>query len=223
MIDKIQIIHGDFKDSIFGMPDESVGRLLKGLIAFADDEDPSTYLGDDVRANTTFPILRQHILRNEEYRSKRAKAGQIGGKNGGAPIGNNNATKTKHNEAKQSKTKQNKAPNLTLPNLTIPNNKKQYGECANVLLTEEEYQKVKDQGLSYLIDELSLYIAGSGKKYKSHYAVIRQWANRREKEKANAKVGDPNIAGPNAKNSFTRFNQRTDYDFDALEKKLVKN
>lgn len=223
MIDKIQIIHGDFKDSIYGMPDESVGRLLKGLIAFADDEDPTTYLGDDVRANTTFPILRQHILRNEEYRSKRAKAGQIGGKNGGAPIGNNNATKTKQNEANQSKSKQNKAPNLTLPNLTIPNNKRHYGECANVLLTDEEYQKLKDRGITNLIDELSFYIASKGDKYKSHYAVIRQWANRREKEKADKKADDPTVAGANAKNQFCRFTQRTDYNFEELEKRLVKN
>ena len=213
MIDKIQIIHGDFKDSIFGMPDESVGRLLKGLIAFADDEDPTTYLGDDVRANTTFPILRQHILRNEEYRSKRAN----NGRSGGAPIGNTNARQTTKNNQKQPKTSKNnqkQAPNLTLPNLTIPNNKKQYGECANVLLTEEEYQKVKDQGLGYLIDELSLYIAGSGKKYKSHYAVIRQWANRREKEKG-ATIIKPN--------QFTQGVQKRDIDFSDLEKKLIKN
>ena len=213
MIDKIQIIHGDFKDSILGMPDDSVGRLLKGLIAFADDEDPNVYLGDDVRANTTFPILRQHILRNEEYRSKRAN----NGRSGGAPIGNTNArqiTKNNQKQAKTTKNKQKQAPNLTLPNLTLPNNKKTYGECANVLLTEEEYQKVKDQGLSYLIDELSLYIAGSGKKYKSHYAVIRQWANRREKEKG-ATIIKPN--------QFTQGVQKRDINFDDLEKKLIKN
>ena len=55
-------------------------------------------------------------------------------------------------------------------------------------MTEDEYQKIKSEGLEPLIDELSLYIASSGKTYKSHYAAIRQWANRRKKEKNEPKI-----------------------------------
>lgn len=59
--------------------------------------------------------------------------------------------------------------------------KNAYGEFANVLLTDEEYQKLKDwfaKDCETYIEKLSLYISSKGAKYKSHYATIRQWLNR---------------------------------------------
>ena len=208
MIEKIQFIPNDIKGSLEKMSFESVGRLFMGAIAYANDEDPERYLGDDSNAQVYFPTLEQHILRMEENRLR----GVRNGSKGGAPVGNNNAKKTTKNNQKQPKTTQNKqkqAPNLTLPNLT--NNKKTYGECQNVLLTDEEYKKVLEQGLTGLIDELSFYIAGSGKTYKSHYAVIRQWANRRAKE---TKVIKPTQFN-------TGYTKRPDSEFDYDS--LVKN
>lgn len=98
------------------------------------------------------------------------------------------------------------------------NNKDIYGEAQNVLLTKEEYQKIKDKGLTDLIDELSLYMASKKKSYADHYMTILAWGRRREKENK-----PESLSGANAKNQFNRFNQRTDYDFAALEKKLIKN
>lgn len=62
-----------------------------------------------------------------------------------------------------------------------------FGEYENVKLTEKEYEKLLleiTDGLDY-IERLSGYIASSGKKYKSHYATIRNWYNKdkREQEK----------------------------------------
>lgn len=91
-----------------------------------------------------------------------------------------------------------------------------YGEAQNVLLTKEEYQKIKDKGLTELIEELSLYMASKKKAYADHYATILAWAKRREQEKKTE-------SGTDSKNQFNRFKQRDDYDFDALEKKLIKN
>lgn len=54
-------------------------------------------------------------------------------------------------------------------------NKKSYGEFANVLLTDEQYKKLSEiycQHTSEAIETLSTYIESSGKKYKSHYAVL---------------------------------------------------
>ena len=70
------------------------------------------------------------------------------------------------------------------------NNKRQYGEFKNVLLTDEEYQKLKDQlntKTDEFIERLSGYIQSTGKryKYKDHYATILNWY-RRDKE---GKVG----------------------------------
>lgn len=53
-----------------------------------------------------------------------------------------------------------------------------YGEFNNVLLTDEEYEKLKDRNLLYLIENLSSYMASKNKKYKSHYATILTWARK---------------------------------------------
>lgn len=70
-------------------------------------------------------------------------------------------------------------------------NKSIYGEFQNVLLTEEEYAKVKEGGMLDVLEELSSYIASSGKRYKSHYATILNWSRRKDREQAerNAKNG----------------------------------
>ncbi len=61
-----------------------------------------------------------------------------------------------------------------------------YGEYRNVLLSDEEYEKLKAEfpgDFGERIEKLSEYIAKKGDKYKSHLAVIRSWA-REEKEAA---------------------------------------
>lgn len=64
--------------------------------------------------------------------------------------------------------------------------KHKYGEYKNVLLTDEEFDKLKSEYTNYLerIENLSNYLASTGKTYKSHYATIRNWAR---KEKAQPK------------------------------------
>lgn len=60
-----------------------------------------------------------------------------------------------------------------------------YGEYKNVLLTDAELEKLKNEfPLDYeeRIENLSSYIASTGKKYKNHLATIRNWA-RKEKPK----------------------------------------
>ena len=61
--------------------------------------------------------------------------------------------------------------------------KHKYGEYNNVLLTDEEYQKLQAMfpDLQNRIERLSEYVASSGKSYKSHYATIRAWARKDKK------------------------------------------
>lgn len=56
--------------------------------------------------------------------------------------------------------------------------KHKYGEYKNVLLTDDELEKLKDEYPDYesRIERLSSYVASTGKSYKSHYATIRNWA-----------------------------------------------
>lgn len=54
-----------------------------------------------------------------------------------------------------------------------------YGLYKNVLLTDEDYQKLQQEfphDYSARIERLSEYIASTGKKYKNHLATIRNWA-----------------------------------------------
>lgn len=58
--------------------------------------------------------------------------------------------------------------------------KHKYGEYSNVLLTDDELEKLKKEYPDYedRIERLSSYIASTGKSYKSHYATIRNWARK---------------------------------------------
>lgn len=58
-----------------------------------------------------------------------------------------------------------------------------YGEYQNVLLSDQEYEKLKNEfpnDYKERIERLSEYVASSGKKYKNFLATIRSWA-RKEK------------------------------------------
>lgn len=55
-----------------------------------------------------------------------------------------------------------------------------YGEYQNVLLTDEDLEKLKTEFLDWSdrIERLSAYMASTGKSYKNHLATIRNWARR---------------------------------------------
>ena len=60
------------------------------------------------------------------------------------------------------------------------NKKERYGEYNNVRLTTEELEKLKATYPDWQerIERLSSYMASKGDHYKSHYATIRNWANK---------------------------------------------
>lgn len=70
------------------------------------------------------------------------------------------------------------------PSKSSKPSKHKHGEYNNVLLTDEELQKLQDEypDWSERIERLSSYVASTGKTYKSHYATIRNWA-RKDQEK----------------------------------------
>ena len=61
--------------------------------------------------------------------------------------------------------------------------KKKFGQFQNVLLSDDEFEKWSTHAnANELIEELSCFIASSGKRYKSHYATLLNWERRRESE-----------------------------------------
>lgn len=76
----------------------------------------------------------------------------------------------------------------------VPPSARKYGEYQNVLLSDEELDKLKSEFPSdwaARIERLSEYIASSGKKYRSHLATIRSWAKKDASAQKGAAQGYP--------------------------------
>ena len=70
-----------------------------------------------------------------------------------------------------------------------------YGEYNNVLLTDEDYQKLINEfpnDYEERIERLSSYIASTGKSYKNHLATIRNWARNDNKKAEEPKKSSGN-------------------------------
>lgn len=90
---------------------------------------------------------------------------------------------------------------LPPPKATKPARHK-YGEYKNVLLSDEDMEKLKAEfpaDWQQRIERLSGYIASTGKSYKNHLATIRNWAKRdKEKGAAEKKQKNDGWCMPNA-------------------------
>lgn len=89
--------------------------------------------------------------------------------------------------------------NLSTNNLSNKDRSKpirhQYGEYSNVLLTDDDLEKLKSEfpsDWSERIDRLSSYMESTGKHYKNHLATIRNWARN---DKGKEKVDEQRKAG----------------------------
>lgn len=81
---------------------------------------------------------------------------------------------------------------ITINNYTITKNKEResvcrhkYGEYNNVLLSDEEIKKLREEAPDYYLEKLealSSYMKSTGKSYKSHYATIRNWIRKDQKK-----------------------------------------
>lgn len=78
-----------------------------------------------------------------------------------------------------------------------------YGEYKNVLLTDEDLEKLKAEFTDWeaRIERLSSYIAQSGKSYKNHLATIRNWA-KKDKESGKDAGADRRGAESNMSGAF---------------------
>ncbi len=76
------------------------------------------------------------------------------------------------------------------------------GEMNNVIMTEEEYERLKTRysDADTLIDKLSLYLASTGKSYSSHYATLVRW-----EEDERAKEPPPKIDNDNCSFEIDEF------------------
>lgn len=84
----------------------------------------------------------------------------------------------------------------------IVKGKHKHGEYNNVLLTDDEIEKLKvafPTEWQDRIERLSEYIESKGVKYKNHYATIRAWAR---KDTENGRTNNGTVGGSNRKSQF---------------------
>ena len=96
MIERIQFLPDDFKESLQGMSYESIGKVFMALIAYAGDEDVEPILEGDAVAKAVYPIVKKQMLRWEDYRLSKVN----NGKKGGGTLGNTNASKNNQEQPK---------------------------------------------------------------------------------------------------------------------------
>ena len=202
------IIHPEDFNDLKSMSAEECGHIIQNMI--------KTFHGESVVPFADRYLTRVsndmcgRVLRDKEMSERQSRNGSKGGAKEGHP----NYNKPKLSQSLP-KVKPKLNPN-TNTNTNTNINKRLYGECQNVKLTEDEYNKLVEKNYTGLIDELSLYIASKGDKYKSHYATILQWAKKREKE-------TPGTIPFKPKEKPYQQMMKSTYDMDALEKKLIKN
>jgi predicted phage replisome organizer len=99
-------------------------------------------------------------------------------------------------ENKDREREKNDTPTDTVSDTPPKPGRHKYGEYSNVLLSDDEYEKlmVEIPYSAAMIERLSEYIASTGKKYKSHYATIRAW-HRRDSEKQQGDKAEKNMTG----------------------------
>ena len=161
------------------LENEQLGRLFRAL--FEKQLGNEVVLENDIKIAFNF-INNQMVIDNEKY-LKKCETLKNNAKKGGAPKGNQNAKKQKQPNREKNNLNDNDNVNdneiILNDNLKKNTKKKEaYGEFKNVLLTDDELEKLKKRFSDYglRIEKLSNYIASKGVKYKSHYATILNWA-----------------------------------------------
>ena len=179
----------DFAEVIEPLSDAERGRLFMSMLQYASTGEAGTLSGAE---RFVWPIAKQNIDRTKVEAERNAACGSKGGrpkKPTETDLNRKKPTETDLNRKKADKDKdKDKDKDNIIPPIS-PNGdivplegerprKHKYGEYKNVLLTDDELEKLKAEYADYLdrIERLSSYIASTGKAYKSHYATIKNWA-----------------------------------------------
>ena len=177
----------DFAEAIEPLSEAERGRLFTAMLQYASTGETAELKGAE---RFVWPTAKQNIDRTRVEAERNAACGSKGGrpkKPAETDLNRKKPAETDLNRKKADKDKDKDKDNIIPP--ISPNGdivplegerprKHKYGEYKNVLLTDDEFEKLKAEYADYLdrIERLSSYIASTGKTYKSHYATIRNWA-----------------------------------------------
>lgn len=141
-----------------------------GMMELLDD---GTYFMSEVQKMIGSTAREDHANRQKRYRERQKQKALLECHDSvtQASLSDKNSDESKSIESDKDKEKDIKKKII----------KEKFGVGENVLLTEDEYDKLRDKfpyDYGEKIDNLSLYLGSTGKRYKSHYMTILSWANK---------------------------------------------
>ena len=155
----------EFSDVFGSLTDEQAGQLIKAIFYY-DITGEQTDLDDGVLQFAWNSHIKPKLDRiAENYAAKCAK--------------------NRENVAKRWAAKDTNVYERIPTNTNVKEIRHKYGEYQNVLLSDTDYEKLKDEfptDYAERIEAVSEYCKSSGKSYKDYLATIRAWARRDAKK-----------------------------------------
>lgn len=202
------LLYTNYIDLIRELTDEEAGRLIKAILLYENGEQVELGGGERI----AFAFIRARLDQDEaawkESKRRRSEAGRAGGRT--------SSSNAKQCQAMLSNAKQSQHVSVSVSESVsvsdsesvpskegedgakAPRTRHKYGQYENVLLSDEELEKLKKEfpfDWEERIERVSSYVAATGKKYKNFLATIRNWANR-DKEKQKEEDGKWAVTPP---------------------------
>lgn len=169
-----------YYDAIRELPKKEQTSVLLAICAYALDSEEPKLSGT---ASAIFTLVRPTL----DVGRRKAMGGRNGtpAKDSGKmeerhqkdPAKEKEKEKEREGEKEKEEEREDECP---LPPVSPPPGRHRYGKYANVLLSDEDLEKLKTEFPDWeaRIERLSEYIASKGAKYKNHLATIRAWARK---------------------------------------------
>ena len=233
MLEFFKLHVSDYGEALLGMPDENVGKIVKGLLEYAMDKEQT--LIDDPNVSAMCMVMKLHIDRDEEYRQSKINAGRSGGIAKRSKVKQNVAERSK-GVAEDSKVKQSLPPNPYPYPYPNPNNNNSLVEEIVKYLNEKTKSHYQAKGKTFelinarlndgfTVDDFKKVIDKKYKEWKGtpYEKFIRpstlfspghfeEYLNQPERVETGVKP-----------NQFNTGVMTRDIDFEDLERRLVKN
>lgn len=211
------VLPTDLLDDLEDFSDDEVGKIFRAILIYTNETEEPEF--DDRAMKVVFRHIKKYIdIANENY-DKKVQANRVNGAKGGRPkkdAEENPKNPTVIEKTERFSEKPNKSHTETESESDIESvsefecetdiesvsececktdgaahtHTKSYGENKNVILSDEEYERLTERmGVSKrseYIEKLSDYMASTGKKYQSHYATICSWFRQDGGQKSNS-------------------------------------
>lgn len=201
------VLPTDLLDDLEDFSDDEVGKIFRAILIYTNGTEEPEF--DDRAMKVVFRHIKKYIDSANENYDKKVQANRVNGAKGGRPkkdVEENQKNPTVIEKTERFSEKPNKSHTETESETDIESvsececetepdgvahtHTKSYGENKNVILSDEEYDRLTERmGVSKrseYIEKLSDYMASTGKKYQSHYATICSWFRQDGGQKSNA-------------------------------------